>query len=280
LRARPCQPQGRARGRRGSAGVSVRTATQEGVEPTTQPFTRPRRGDELELTIDSLAYGGAGVARLEGYVVFVQDAIPGDRVRAIVGKSKRGYAEARTVQLLEPGPERIEPVAAHPGAAWQVLPYARQLEVKAAQVADALSRLGRLSGFELEPIVPAVEQWRYRNKLEYSFGTGPDGGLVCGFHAPGRWNEIVPIDDCMLASEAGNEVRERVVAWCRSEGLAAYDRHSGGGMLRNLVVREGRRTGELQVRLVTRSGKLDREGLAAALDGVAGVLWTQFDGLG
>ena len=120
--------------------------------------------------------------------------MPGDRVRAEVGKSKKAYAEARAVDILEPSPDRIPAVADHPGAPWQVLPYARQLEVKQEQVDDALTRIGRLEGYELEPIVPAIEEWRYRNKLEYSFGTGEDGELVCGFHAPGRWNEIVPLD--------------------------------------------------------------------------------------
>ena len=85
---------------------------------------------------------------------------------------RSAYAEARATEILEPSPERIPEVADHPGAPWQVLPYERQLEVKAEQVADALSRIGRLEGFEQEPIVPALEQWRYRNKLEYSFGTG------------------------------------------------------------------------------------------------------------
>jgi 23S rRNA (uracil1939-C5)-methyltransferase len=250
------------------------------VDETAQTFTRPHRGDELELRIESLAYGGAGIARLEGYVVFVQGAIPGDRVRAVVGKSKRGYAEALAVEVLEPSADRLEPVAAHPGAPWQVLPYERQLEVKQEQVADALKRLGRLTGFELEPIVPALEPWRYRNKLEYSFGTDPEGRLIAGFHAPGRWDEIVPISDCMLASQAGNDVRERAVAWCRTQGLEAHDRRGGAGFLRNLVVREGRRTGELQARLITKSGTLDRSGFAEALIGVGGVLWTQFDGLG
>ena len=180
--------------------------------------TRPSRGDELELTIDSLAFGGAGVARLDGYVVFVQDGIPGDRVRAVVEKSKRAYAEARAVEVLEPSPDRVAPRAPHPGAPWQVLPYERQLEAKQAQVDDALRRIGRLDGFELEPIVEAAEPWRYRNKLEYSFGTDGDGRLVCGFHAPGRWDEIVEVTDCLLASEAGNAARERVVAWCRASG--------------------------------------------------------------
>src|SRR3982074_2486901 len=93
---------------------------------------RPPRGAELELSIDSLAYGGAGVARLDGYVVFVQGAVPGDRVRALVGKSKRAYAGPRGIEIVEPSPDRIPPRADHPGAPWQVLPYERQLEVKHA----------------------------------------------------------------------------------------------------------------------------------------------------
>jgi len=245
--------------------------------PTTTAASRPARGEMLELTVDSLAYGGAGVARLNGYVVFVQDGLPGDRVRAEVQNSKRAYAQARAVEILEPSPDRITPRAAHPGASWQVLRYERQLQVKQEQVEDALRRIGRLQGFELEPIVPALEQWRYRNKLEYSFGTDEAGRLVCGFHAPGRWQDIVEVTDCLLASEAGNAARERVAAWCRAQGLTAYDRRTGEGLLRNLVVREGRRTGELQIRLVTSPGRLDTEDLARAADPVGGLLWTQTD---
>ena len=243
--------------------------------PTSQ--SRPQRGDELELTVDALAFGGAGVARTEGYVVFVTGAVPGDRVRAVIGKRKRAYAEARAIEILEPGPDRIAPAADHPGAPWQVLSYERQLEVKQAQVQDALRRIGKLDAFALEPIVPAVSQWRYRNKLEYSFGTGASGELVCGFHAPGRWDEIVPITDCLLASEPANAARDRIVSWCRTQGLSACDRRSGEGFLRNLVVREGRRTGVIQVRLVTSMGELDRDSLIRAGEGLDGLLWTRVD---
>jgi 23S rRNA (uracil1939-C5)-methyltransferase len=249
------------------------------VATTPHSTTRPARDAELELTVDTLAHGGNGVARLDGYVVFVAGALPGDRVRAVVTKAKRAYAEARAVEILEPSPDRVAPEADHPGAPWQVLAYERQLEVKAEQVGDALRRLGRLEDFELEPIVPAVERWRYRNKLEYSFGTGPDGGLVCGFHAPGRYDRIVPLEDCLLASERGNAAREQVVAWCREQGLSAWDRRDQRGLLRNLVVREGRRTGELQVRLVTSPGEIDTAGLAAAV-GCDGLFWTRTAGLG
>jgi 23S rRNA (uracil1939-C5)-methyltransferase len=236
--------------------------------------TRPQRGDELDLRIDSLAYGGAGVARADGYVVFVRDAVPGDRVRARITKRKRAYAEARAVELIAPSPERIPPVADHPGAPWQVLPYERQLAVKAEQVDDALRRIGRLDGFALEPIVPAVEQWRYRNKLEYSFGTADDGTLVCGFHAPGSWERIVHVEDCLLASERGNAARRAALEWCRGRGLRAYDRRAQEGLLRNLVVREGRRTGELQVRLVTSDEAVDLDGFPEAV-GADSVMWTR-----
>ena len=251
----------------------------------TSTFTRPERGAELELRVESLAYGGNGIARLEapsdgrgGYVVFVSGAIPGDRVRAVITKRKRGYAEARTLELLEPSPERIEPLADHPGAPWQVLPYERQLAVKHEQVRDALTRIGKLDGFVLDDIVPAVAQWRYRNKLEYSFGTAPDGTLVCGFHAPGSWHEIVPLDDCLLASERSNRAREQVLEWCRSQGLQAMDRRTHSGLLRNLVVREGRRTGALQVRIVTGPGDLDTASLAGAVE-CEGLMWTRTDAM-
>jgi 23S rRNA (uracil1939-C5)-methyltransferase len=240
---------------------------------------RPARGDELELTIDSLAFGGNGVARHNGYVVFVVGAMPGDRVRARVTRPKRDYAEAITVEILEPSPERIPATAPHPGVPWQVLPYERQLEVKHGQVEDALRRIGKLDGFAMEPIVPADERWRYRNKLEYSFGNDENGDLVFGFHAPGHWERIVPIDDCLIASQRSNAASRQVLDWCLSRGLAAYDRRTHTGFLRNLVVREGRRTGQIQVRLVTMPGPLDTEGLAEAVD-CDGLLWTQFDGVG
>lgn len=303
---------------------------------------RPERGQELELTVDSLAYGGEGVARLgeHGYVVFVAGAVPGDRVRAVVYKRKRSYAHARTLEVLRSSPERIPPRADHPGVPWQVLPYERQLEIKQGQAQDALRRIGGFAGFEVERIVPALEQWRYRNKLEYSFGHDLSNRahppeLVCGFHAPAGWNMVLPIEDCLLASEEGNRARDVAMRWCREQGLRAWSRggEEGGGLgdgppgrasdrggeaaagetserpaaersatvrtrpavpreertapgpdgralLRNLVVREGRGTGRLQVRIVTTEGELDAPALAASLaaelgERLAGVLWTR-----
>jgi len=235
------------------------------------------RGELLEVEIDSLAFGGRGVARADGYVVFVAGGLPGDRVRAEVTKAKRRFAEARTVELLRPGADRVADSCTHggepcPGAPWQGLPYERQLAHKREQVDDALRRLGGLDGFELEEIEPAVEQWRYRNKLEYSFGQDDEGDPTLGFHARGRWDLIVDVEDCMLASEPGNAARNKVRDWARLESIPAYDRRAERGTLRNLVVREGRRTGQIQTRLVTSAARFPKPpvDLHTAIEGPSG----------
>jgi 23S rRNA (uracil1939-C5)-methyltransferase len=209
--------------------------------------------------------------------VFVRGAVPGDRVRARIGKSKRSWAEADMVELIEPSPDRIEPEAPHPGAPWQVLPYERQLEEKQAQVRDALARIGGFEDPPVEPIVPAVERFRYRNKMEYSFGEAEDGGLVLGFHRPGRFDLIDDVERDILASERVDEVREAVKAWCREEGLTSWDRESQTGLLRNLVVREGRRTGQVQARIVTSPGSEFRVDALAAATPADSFLWTRAD---
>jgi 23S rRNA (uracil1939-C5)-methyltransferase len=237
----------------------------------------PRRGELLEVEVESLAFGGRGLARADGFVVFVAGALPGDRVKVEVTKAKKRFAEARTVELLQAGPERVPDRCSHggepcPGAPWQGLPYESQLTHKSDQVGEALRRIGDLGGFELEEIVPAEQQWRYRNKLEYSFGEGSDDELALGFHARGRWDLIVDVDDCQLASEAGNAARNAVRDWARLESLPAYDSRSHEGILRNLVVREGKRTGQLQTRLVTSASRLPRPpvDLHTAIEGDSG----------
>ena len=245
----------------------------------------PRRGELLEVEIDSLAFGGRGLARAEGFVVFVSGALPGDRVRAEITKGKKRFAEARTVELLSPGADRIPDSCVHggepcPGAPWQGLPYESQLAHKQEQVGEALRRIGDLDGFELEEIVAAEQQWRYRNKLEYSFGES-DGEVTLGFHARGRWDLIVDVDDCRLASEEGNAARNAVRDWARLESVSVHDGRSKEGILRNLVVREGRRTGQIQTRLVTSASRLPRppvdlhtaiEGDSGGTEGPTGVL--------
>lgn len=201
-------------------------------------------------------------------------------------KPKKRFAEARTVEVVRASADRVADVCVHggepcPGAPWQGLPYERQLAHKQEQVADALRRIGGLEGYELEEIVPAVEQWRYRNKLEYSFGEDDEGEPTLGFHARGRWDLIVDVDDCHLASEAGNAARNAVREWARAESIPAYDAGARRGVLRNLAVREGRRTDQIQTRLVTTKARFPRppvdlhtivEGDSGSTEGPTGVL--------
>ena len=227
------------------------------------------RDQELELRIDSLAFGGNGVARLDGYVVFVRRGLPGDRVRARVTKVKRSHAEALAVEVLEPGPQRVEAPCPHFGACggcrFQDLAYEAQLEAKQAQIEDSLRRLGGIQEPPVGPIVPSASIYGYRNKLEYSF-TQTEAGAALGFHAAGRWDQVLPIEVCLLTTDTGNAIRDSVQAWAREEGLEAYDQKDESGYLRHLVVREGRNTDQALVQLVTAEGELfDRDYLIETL---------------
>jgi 23S rRNA (uracil1939-C5)-methyltransferase len=226
-------------------------------------------GDELELRVESLAYGGNGVARHDGYVVFVRRGLPGDLVRARVTKARRSHAEAHVVDVLERGPGRVEAPCDHVpacgGCRLQDLAYDVQLAEKEAQVRDALVRLGGIGEPPLEPAVAAESPFRYRNKLEYSFAPAAEGGLVLGFHRAGRWDEVLDIRECWLTTELGNGVRDAARAWARERGLAPYDQTTQQGFLRHLVVREGRNTGQALIAIVTAPGELPEDSFVRAM---------------
>ena len=217
-----------------------------------------RKGEELELHIDSLAYGGNGVGRHDGFVVFARGGLPGDTVRARVTKVKRGFAEGVVTELVAPSGARVEAPCRHfgvcGGCRFQDLAYEVQLAEKERQVRDALVRIGRFAEPPLEPIVPAETQYGYRNKLEYSFTAGEDD-VELGFHRAGRWDEVIDIEECLLTTDLGNAVRLAVREWAREERLQPYDQETGRGYLRHLVVREGRNTGQVLVVLVTAPGE-------------------------
>jgi 23S rRNA (uracil1939-C5)-methyltransferase len=222
-----------------------------------------RREQEIELDVESLAYGGNGVARLNGYVVFVRRGLPGDRVRARVTKVKRNFAEALAEEVIAGGPQRVEAPCAHypacGGCRFQDLAYEAQVAQKAAWVRDSLVRLAGISEPPLEEIVPAEDLFHYRNKLEYSFTRTPSGPAL-GFHKAGRWDEVLEVTKCWLTDDLGNAVRDAVRDWAREERLEAYSQEDQSGYLRHLVVREGRNTRQALVQLVTAPGeRFERE---------------------
>ena len=188
-------------------------------------MSRPEKGSEVEVLVDSLAFGGRGVARLDDFVLFVDRALPGDRVRARVTKVKRAYGEASTVETLEPGPDRVDAPCPHFGACggcrWQDLDYERAAERKAPQVrrrAGAHRPPGRLrartrSSRAIRTTTTAT------SSSSRSDATAPRARRS-GFHRAGRWDEIMPLTACLLMAEAGNEARRGVEAWARAAGAA------------------------------------------------------------
>ncbi len=221
----------------------------------------PQPGDTLDLPIDTLAYGGQGIGRVEGFVVFVRGALPGDVARVEVTRRRPGYAEARLVELVEPSPRRVAFRCDHPpdagGCEWQTFDYAAQLEFKHRQVVEALAHIGGLEQVDVTPILGMADPWRYRNKMEYSFGR--DGGeTILGMHRRGSWRDIVDIPDCHLAPLEISRARQAVLTACRALRLPAYSQADHTGLLRHLVVRRGAASGELLLNLFV-TGRFPQE---------------------
>jgi len=218
-----------------------------------------RTGDVVSLRIEDLAFGGPGVARHEGYVVMVSHALPGDLVKVEVDKVRRSYAEASTLEIVEPSPERVGARCTHfgvcGGCRWQDLDYTAQLAYKKKQVVEALRRIGRI-GEEIEVAdpLPSPELFFYRNKMEFSFGRTPDGGLTLGLHPAGSYVDVFDLKECFLQSELSNSVIETIREECVRHKLEPYNVKTHEGFLRYLTVREGKLTGELMVNLVTAEG--------------------------
>ncbi len=227
----------------------------EAPATTSQPTSRlPKKGDTLELTVDSLAYGGKGVARHEGFVVFVQRALPGQQVRARIIKRRRGFAEAWVEELLRPSPDVDEPRCAHfgvcGGCATQNYPYQKQLEQKQAQVEDLFARLGGFADVQVQPIIGCRETYHYRNKMEFTFSPHPwiidlnnPGSvppLALGLHVPGRFDKVLDIHECHLQNPVGNSILQLVKTKVEEHDLEPYDIKAHTGFLRYLVIRTAR----------------------------------------
>ncbi len=222
---------------------------------TSQSTTRlPKKGELLELTIDSLAYGGKGVARRDGFVVFVQRALPGQKVRARIIKRRSGFAEARVEELLQPSPDAVEPRCTHfgvcGGCATQNYPYQKQLEQKQNQVEDLFARLGGFADVQVLPIIGCQETYHYRNKMEFTFSPhpwiidpnnpGPVPSRALGLHIPGRFDKVLDIHECQLQHPVGNDILQWVKTKVEEHDLEPYDIKAHTGFLRHLVIRTAR----------------------------------------
>ena len=226
-----------------------------------------KRGGEYELKIDDLAFGGKGVARLENYVIFVKDALPGELVKARIAKRKKDFAEAYLLEILQPSPYRIEAPCKYfkwcGGCTWQNMSYENQLLFKKKIVEDALTRIGAIPDVTVRDVLPSPQPFAYRNKMEFSFSDRRwllpeelhqpevDRGFALGLHVPGTFDKILHIDHCLLQSDTANEILRFVSDWFREKGIPPYGIRSHEGFLRFLIIRQSAFNGEIMVNIVT-----------------------------
>jgi 23S rRNA (uracil1939-C5)-methyltransferase len=225
-----------------------------------------KRGDEIRLKVDDAAFEGRSVGRVEGFVVFVEGAVPGDVVTARILRVKKNYAEAKVVVVEEPSPFRVQPRCRHfgvcGGCRWQHVDYQVQLRFKQQHVVDAFERIGGFRDLPILPIIGSDEIYFYRNKMEFSFSdqrwlennSEPEtrnSELFLGLHVPQRYDKVLEIAECHLQSDVSNRILEFVRMYARRRNLPAYSSKRNEGYLRFLVVRQSRRRREILVNLVT-----------------------------
>lgn len=232
-------------------------------------MARKKRADIEGLEIVAYAAEGRCIGHLpDGKVVFVEQVVPGDIADVRITKSKKSFAEARMLRIQQPSADRIPSFCTHfgvcGGCKWQMLPYERQLQYKQQQVSDQMKRIGHLLLPEMEPIAGSEQQRYYRNKLEFTFSSkrfrtneelnaagdaelAPESAL--GFHAPGLFDKVVPIEQCHLQPEPTNKIRNFLRDYAKAHGLSFYDFRAHSGQLRNLMIRVAT-TGEVLVNMV------------------------------
>jgi 23S rRNA (uracil1939-C5)-methyltransferase len=227
-----------------------------------------QKGMEIELDVEKLAFGGKSLARHEGMVIFLDGAAPGQRVLARVVRKRKQYAEARVIRCVSRSPRECDPFCSHfgvcGGCQWQHIPYEDQLAWKRLHVLECLQHLAGFEETVVAPTVPSPVQRWYRNKMEYTFsdrrwlapdeiasGKEFDRSFAVGLHARGHFDRIFDVETCYLESPQSVEILKEVREWCRASGLPAYTTRTHEGFWRFLVIREGKRTDELLLHLLT-----------------------------
>lgn len=211
----------------------------------------------VTIKIEDIGADGEGIGKIDGFPLFVKDAVPGDLVEVKIVKAKKNYAFARLEKILEPSPDRTDPPCPFHrqcgGCQIQALSYEKQLAFKQQKVKNNLMRIG---GFEeglldriMEPIIGMEEPWRYRNKAQYPVGYSKDGELITGFYA-GRTHSIIANTDCLLGVTENKDILESILFYMRENGVTAYDEKTGKGLIRHVLVRKGFTSGQIMVCLV------------------------------
>ena len=221
------------------------------------------KNEIVTVEITDIGVSGEGIGHVDGYTLFIKDAIIGDVVEAKVMKAKKNYGYARLMQVIQPSSDRVEPKCAYArkcgGCQIQEMSYERQLAFKEQKIRGNLERIGRFAEEEInrvmEPVVGMEHPFGYRNKAQFPFGTDREGNPITGFYA-GRTHDIIANTDCALGVEQNQEILELILQYMKEYHIAAYDEKTGKGLLRHALIRYGFKTKEIMVCLVVNGKKL------------------------
>lgn len=245
-----------------------------------------RKNEIITVGIDDLAFGGKGVAKHEGKIIFVDGGLPGDKANARITKVKPNYCESKIEDIVKPSPFRINPVCEHfdicGGCKWQDYQYNMQLKYKQEQLRQHLIRIAGIDNPTVEPIIAARKTYFYRNKMEYSFHQDTNGDLLLGLHYQGFFDRVFNLNRCHLQSELSSQIVNFVRDECRKLNLPAYHIKEHKGLMRFLVIREGKFTNEILINIVT-GGDYDKhaeniirlgKAIAARFKNINSVIWS------
>jgi 23S rRNA (uracil1939-C5)-methyltransferase len=233
------------------------------------------QGDLIELDIEKFADKGKSLARVDGYVVFVEDAVPGDCITAYIHRTKSSHAEAKIDTLLSPSDQRVEPRCRYAdtcgGCTWQHVDYDAQLEMKQQSVQEALDHHTDFAEVEVRPTLGSPKPFYYRNKMDFDFsadrwltrdeidsGKDFDTDFALGLHVPGNFFKVLDLQECHLHSELSVRLVNGIRDFVKTQGWAPWDIRNHEGFLRHLVLRTGEQTEDCLVNLVTYGAPEDR----------------------
>ena len=223
-----------------------------------------QKNDLVTMAIEDIGVGGEGIGKVDGYTLFIKDAIIGDVVEAKIVKAKKNYGYARLMNIVTPSENRIEkpacPMARRCGGCQiQEMKYGAQLSFKEGKVRGNLERIGEvpteLLDKVMQPIVGMEEPFHYRNKAQFPIGTDKEGHIITGFYA-GRTHSIIPNTDCTLGVAVNQKILEIILHFMENNHISAYDEEKHKGLVRHVLIRYGFKTDEIMVCLVMNGEKL------------------------
>ncbi|MBU1170159.1 MAG: 23S rRNA (uracil(1939)-C(5))-methyltransferase RlmD [Proteobacteria bacterium] len=232
-----------------------------------------KKGQVLDLRVTDIAFGGKGLAKVDGFAVFIDKTVPEDQVRVRITRKKKNYAEARVLELISPSPLRTTPRCSYSGycggCKWQFLEYDKQLEYKTSHVSESIEHIGLMKGVLVHRALASEKIFGYRNKMEFSCSDQRwlmpeelenkdiEKGFGIGLHAPGTFNKVIDIDACHIQPELGNQILNDVRDYIRQSTEPVYGLHSHEGFWRFLMLRHSASKNNWMVNIITSTLKKD-----------------------